>query len=148
MATSPGAYFIKNSHLAEASMGTRTDRHSTSAWDGGGTRASIEMKITVGTKKTRPAIKGIQFSIIPRSNNHLPTDFVTPSATIKLAHNPAISISLFFRPSRNPSTNPKIIPRDRPFSSKQKILHGGGINPKNNNINSATRIKALNSFIL
>src|SRR6202000_1086142 len=122
----PGAYLLKKLHLSAAVIGSRADRLAVSFIDGGGATPSIAIKIRVGIIKTRPAKKGIQFSVIPKPSSMVPTDLETPSETIKLAHNPAIKNSVFFLPSKKPSTRPNITPSERPFNNKQIIFHGRG----------------------
>ena len=147
MPPNPGAYFKKKFHLAFAFIGVLSDRLAMSAGDGCGTYFSMVIKRSVGTKKRSPAKNGIQFSVTPLSSSHVPTDLDTPSETIKLAHNPATSASVFFLPSRNPSTSPKTTPSGKPFNSRQRIFQGRGTMPKSSNMNSAKKIRPSSTLI-
>src|SRR5215467_5179357 len=130
----PTAYFRKKFFRSDDDIGTRADLFATSSVVGCGTRLSIAIKIKVGTRKITPEKNGIQFSLIPLSRINFPTDFETPSETMKLAQSPAINASVFFLPSKKPSTNPNTVPKNKPFNNRQRIFHGRGMKPNSNNI--------------
>jgi hypothetical protein len=134
---SPVAYRRKNAQRSAEFIGTRSVRAATSAAFGAGIRDSIHVKNRNGAANRRPAVTGIQDSDTPADTSHDPTDFVAPSATMKLVHSPAAKASVCRRPSRNPSTIPNTIPSDKPLQKNQTALTGGGVTANRNRDNSA-----------
>src|SRR5262245_36166742 len=97
-----------------------------SCGDGAGTRANIHTKSNNGGTNIKPAANGIQNSETPCCSRNAPADFVTPSATMKLVHSPAVNASVCRRPSSTPRTSPNTIPSGSPLQNSQMKLNGGG----------------------
>ena len=126
---SPKPYLRIRSQRSSRVICTRSERASTSNRFGGGVRASIVTPMMSGIVNRPPAAAGIQYSETPIASSQAPTDFVAPSAKMKLAQSPAESASVTRRPSRNPITSPKTMPSGSPFINIKTAFHGGGTAP-------------------
>ena len=90
-------------------------------------------------RNTKPARNGIHRSDSAKlhwslcwvkSSNCWPTVLATPPARMKLAQSPAARASVIWRPSSEPRTSPKTIPRGKPFRNMQGACHDVGTTAK------------------
>src|SRR5580765_4564534 len=96
----PGRNMYTNSLLLRAVMGSRAVLFKTSSAEGGGNLSNSKTQSSKGTEKTRPVIKGTQYSLIPGNCSMAAAMVLTkPEEKMKLTESAAPIKSVVFLPS-------------------------------------------------